>query len=62
MHILPALGTHVPMNQERAGILCLNPGSPSLPKDGGFRGYLLLSSQGARLCHMDGTVEKELDF
>ena len=54
--------THVAACEEHQGYWYMNPSSPSLPKDGGFRGYLLLSSQGARLCHMDGTVEKELNF
>ena len=33
--------THVPHRLERDGVLCLNPGSVSLPKQGSGRGYLL---------------------
>ena len=35
--------THVPARTERNGILCLNPGSVSIPKQNSPRGYMLLS-------------------
>ena len=34
--------THVPMIEERQGILCGNPGSPTFPKEGSAPGYLSL--------------------
>ena len=34
--------THVPFRESRGGILCLNPGSVSIPKGGSYRGYILL--------------------
>ena len=38
--------THVSACNEYEDFLYLNPGSPSLPKDEGHRGYLLLDEQG----------------
>ena len=35
--------THVPVWEDRGGILCLNPGSVSIPKEGSPRGYILLT-------------------
>ena len=32
--------THVPLHTERDGILCLNPGSVSIPKEGSAHGYM----------------------
>ena len=51
--------THVSACNEYEDFLYLNPGSPSLPKDEGHRGYLLLDEQGAVFCEMDGTVYRE---
>ena len=36
--------THVPERTEKAGILCMNPGSVSIPKNGSPRGYMLLEN------------------
>lgn len=36
--------THIPAWDRKEGILCLNPGSVSIPKAGSARGYLLLES------------------
>ena len=38
--------THVPLNTESDGMICLNPGSVSLPKSGSKRGYMLLTEEG----------------
>ena len=55
--------THVPMNQEREGILCLNPGSPSLPKDGEQRrGYLLLTDTGALFKTLEGEIYDRVNW
>ena len=32
--------THVPFHGEKDGVLCLNPGSVSIPKEGSARGYM----------------------
>ena len=34
--------THVPICHERSGIVCMNPGSVSLPKEGSWHGYMTL--------------------
>ena len=54
--------THVVANVDCGDFIYLNPGSPSLPKDEGHRGYLLLDEQGAVFCEMDGTVYREVKF
>ena len=36
--------THVPAWTERDGVLCLNPGSVSIPKENSPRGYMLLEN------------------
>ena len=45
--------THVPMveKDEKTGILCLNPGSVSIPKRGSERGYLLLDPEREEVTH-----------
>ena len=35
--------THIPAWEKRGGILCLNPGSVSIPKAGSGRGYMVFS-------------------
>ena len=37
---------HVPAEEVREGVLCLNPGSVSIPKEGSGHGYILLSEEG----------------
>ena len=55
--------THVPMNEEREGIRCLNPGSPSLPKDDARRrGYLLLEDSGIVWKTFEGEVYDQYAF
>ena len=34
--------THIPAWETRGGILCLNPGSVSIPKENSPRGYMVL--------------------
>jgi len=36
--------THVPMNEVKNGIRCMNPGSVSLPKQDSWRGYMILET------------------
>ena len=38
--------THIPASKTVDGILCLNPGSVSIPKEGSPRGYLLIDETG----------------
>ncbi len=38
--------THVPFDEVRAGVRCLNPGSVSIPKEGSGHGYMLLTEEG----------------
>lgn len=33
--------THVPMCEERDGVMCMNPGSVSIPKEGSENGYII---------------------
>ena len=54
--------THVAACTKHDDFLYLNPGSPALPKDEGHRGYLLVDSEGAAFCEMDGTVYREVKF
>lgn len=59
--------THIPMVEwdENTGILCLNPGSVSLPKGGSERGYFLLTpSPREKLYHkaLDGRLLGEYDL
>lgn len=54
--------THVAACVKYEDYLYLNPGSPSLPKDEGHRGYLLLSAEGAQLCEMNGQVYRRVTF
>lgn len=55
--------THVPMNEEREGIRCLNPGSPSLPKDDAHRrGYLLLEDSGIVWKTFEGEMYDQYAF
>ena len=39
--------THVPMNEVKSGIRCMNPGSVSLPKQDSWRGYMILETNQA---------------
>jgi len=52
--------THVPAWEKRGEILCLNPGSVSIPKQDTPRGYILFSGGVFRWKKLDGTVYHEL--
>ena len=47
--------THVPLCEERSGILCMNPGSVSIPKEGSWHGYMTLRDGCFRWLDFDGT-------
>lgn len=48
--------THVPQKQTRGGILYLNPGSVSLPKNGAPKTYMIYENGNFEIKEMDGTV------
>jgi len=48
--------THVPFWEKRGEILCLNPGSVSIPKQGSRRGYMVLDNGVFEWKTLDGTV------
>ncbi len=54
--------THVPVLQEKAGILRLNPGSVSIPKEGSGHSYLILENQRAVLKNLDGSEITAFDL
>ncbi len=47
--------THIPLRAERDGILCLNPGSVSIPKEGSAHGYMTLEEGLFLWKNLDGT-------
>ena len=51
--------THVPRCTEHEGILCLNPGSVSLPKEGSWHGYVILEDGRFLWKDLDGAVRME---
>lgn len=53
--------THVPAWERRGGILCLNPGSVSIPKADSPRGYIMFENGVFRWKTLDGTVYHTLD-
>ena len=53
--------THVPAWEKRGGILCLNPGSVSIPKQDSPRGYMVFSDGVFTWKTLDGTVYHTLD-
>lgn len=54
--------THVPLNKEQDGVICLNPGSVSIPKSGSQRGYMTLETAGFTWKNLDGQVYDERKF
>lgn len=52
--------THVPLNREKEGIRCLNPGSVSIPKNGSWKGYMLVSREGILWKELRGAVMDSL--
>lgn len=49
--------THVPLNEARGGVRCMNPGSVSIPKNGSWRGYMTVDENGVLWKELDGTVK-----
>lgn len=54
--------THVPVLEERDGIIFLNPGSPSLPKEGSAPGYAIVDESGLYLKTLEDVTIKSLNF
>ena len=54
--------THIPSWEKRDGILCLNPGSLSIPKQNTPHGYMLLEHGSFTWKDLDGTVYHTLDL
>jgi putative phosphoesterase len=54
--------THVPVLEERDGIIFLNPGSPSLPKEGSAPGYAIVDESGIYLKTLEGVTLTLLNF
>ncbi len=54
--------THVPLLERRDGLIFLNPGSPSLPKEGSEPGYALISSDGIWTKTLDGRIVSTIEF
>ncbi len=48
--------THIPMCREVEGIVCLNPGSVSIPKEGSDHGYILLDGETFYFKTLDGGI------
>ena len=53
--------THIPAWEKRGGILCLNPGSVSIPKENSPRGYMVFTEGVFTWKTLDGTVYHTLD-
>lgn len=51
--------THVPMWEDRGGILCMNPGSVSIPKEGSRRGYMVIEQNTVQWKTLQGEVYME---
>lgn len=54
--------THVPGHWVKEGILCLNPGSVSIPKEQSWHGYLMLDANKAVWKELNGMVKDVLAF
>ncbi len=52
--------THVPRCAQKEGVLCVNPGSVSIPKANSPHSYLLLTDNALVWKELDGTVFKEV--
>lgn len=48
--------THIPICEEKDGILCLNPGSVSIPKNGSEHGYIIYENNRFVRKTLDGIV------
>ncbi len=53
--------THVPACEERDGILYMNPGSVSIPKENSPRGYMMLEDSAFSWKTLDGAVYRRHD-
>lgn len=51
--------THVPVCEERNGIVCMNPGSVSIPKENSEHGYMIWENDMFAWKNLDGKVYKE---
>ena len=54
--------THVPRNEVKNGIRCMNPGSVSLPKQDSWRGYMILEANRAVWKELDGTIREMVEI
>ena len=54
--------THVPMNEVKNGIRCINAGSVSLPKQDSWRGYMILETNQAVWKELDGTIREMVEI
>lgn len=54
--------THIPANQEQDGLLYLNPGSVSIPKENSPRGYMTLEEGLFQWKELDGRVYDNLSL
>ena len=54
--------THVPGCAERSGILCLNPGSVSIPKEGSCHGYMTLRDSEFQWKDLEGAPQRSLSL
>ena len=54
--------THVPMNEVKNGIRCMNTGSVSLPKQDSGRGYMILEINQAVWKELDGTIREMVEI
>lgn len=54
--------THVPVLEKRDGIVFLNPGSPSIPKEGSAPGYAIVDDSGIYLKTLKGVTLTSLNF
>ena len=52
--------THVPMNEVKNGIRCMNPGS--VPKQDSWRGYMILETNQAVWKELDGTIREMVEI
>jgi len=54
--------THVSLLEKHEGLIFLNPGSPSIPKDGSVPGYAIIDTDSISLKSLDGVELKNLKF
>ncbi len=54
--------THVPLCKRVQGLWCLNPGSVSIPKEGSWHGYMLLTRSQILWKDLDGNLQMTLPW